>query len=231
MTNQAVTAVIGSPSMSRVFTATAQDGQYNNLNDSVTATNLGLTMPQRQISYICATMTEGAGLWRIISSQSNQIFAQGFCQKVGYVDAAACRIPTLTVQPDMLFQIYTLPVDATGLESNVLGLVTTNRGVEAFIAQNVVDGVPTEFVSLLSSLGVGDLLFGATIGRIQVAVESGGFLTSAVIVDASGGTTWTGYGNAKLPTAGGTSTLTNGDFMVSIPLKKGFKLNLKTVTA
>ena len=231
MTTQAVTAIIGSMNMSRVFTATATDGVYNNLNDSVTATNLGLTMPNRQISYVCATMTSGAALWRIISSQTNQIFRQGICSKVGYVDAEACRIPPLTVQPDMLFQIYTLPVDATALESNVLGIVTTNRGQEAFVATNSVDNANTEFVSLLSSLGVGDLLFGATISRIQVAVESGGFLTSAIIVDASGGTTWTGYGNAKLPTAGGTSTQTNGDFMVSIPLKKGFKLNLNTVTA
>ena len=229
--SQAVTAVIGSMNMSRVFTATSPNSSYVNLNDSVTATNLGLTMPNRQINYVCATMTEGAGLWRIISSQSNQIFAQGFCQKVGFVDAAACRIPTLTVMPDMLFQIYTLPVDASALESNVLGIVTTNRGQEAFIAQNSVDNSNTEFVSLLSSLGVGDLLFGATISRIQVAVESGGFLTSAIVVDASGGTQWTGYGNAKLPTAGGTSTMTNGDFMVAIPLKKGFKLNLNTVTA
>ena len=72
--------------MTRVMNATSTDGQFNNLNVSVTATNLGLTLPGRSINYVCATMTEGAGLWRIISSQSNQIFAQGFCQKVGYVD-------------------------------------------------------------------------------------------------------------------------------------------------
>ena len=217
--------------MSRVFSATATDGQYNNLNDSVTATNLGLTMPGRVINYVCATMTEGAALWRIISSQTNQIYRQGFCSKVGFVCPSECMIPNLTVAPDMLFQIYSLPVDASALESNVLGLVTTSRGVEAFIAQNSVDNSNTEFVSLLSSLGVGDLLFGSTMTNVRVAVESGGSLTSAIVVDAAGGTTWTGYGSTKLPTAGGKSGLTNGDFMVAIPLKKGFKLNLNTQTA
>jgi len=230
MTTQAVSCVIGNPSMTRVFNATATDGQYNNLNDSVTATNLGLTMPGQQISYICATMTSGAALYRIISSQSNVIYRQGFCSKVGFVDPAECMIAPLTVQPDMLLQIYSLPVDATALESNVLGLITTNRGVEAFIAQNVVDAVPTEFTSLLSGLGVGDLLFGATMTRIRVAVESGGSLTSAVVVDAAGGTQWTGLGSTKLPTAGGTSTLVNADLMTNIGLKKGFKLNLQTIT-
>jgi hypothetical protein len=229
--SQAVTAIIGNGTMSRVFTATGADNAYSNLNDSVTATNLGLTMPGQTINYICGTMTEGVAIGRIISSQSNTIYRQFVCSKVGYVDAAECRIQPLVIQPDMLLQIYSMPLDASALESNVLGLITTNRGVEAFIAQNSIDNSNTEFVSLLSSLGVGDLLFGATMSRIQVAVESGGFLTSAIVVDASGGTQWTGYGNAKLPTAGGTSTQMNGDFMVSIPLKKGFKLNLNTVTA
>jgi hypothetical protein len=231
LTIQSVSAIIGNPSMTRVFSATATDGIYNNLNDSVTSTNLGLTMPNRSINYVCATMTEGCGIWRIISSQTNQIYRQGFCSKVGFVDPAECMIPALTVMPDMLFQIYTLSLDGTALQSNSLGIITTNRGREAFIAEGSIDAIPKEFTSLLSGLGVGDLLFGTTMSRVEVAVESGASLTSIILVDASGGTQYTGYGSTKLPTAGATSGHTNGDFITAIPLKKGFVLNLVTTTA
>jgi len=231
MSTQAVTSIIGNPSMTRVFSATATDGQFNNLNDQTTQTNLGLTMPGRSINYVCATMTSGCGIWRIISSQTNQIFRQGFCSKVGFVDPAECMIPALTVAPDMLFQIYTLSVDGTALQSNSLGIITTNRGREAFITTGSIDAVPKEFTSLLSGLGVGDLLFGANMTRVEVAVESGASLTSIAVVDASGGTQYTGYGSTKLPTAGATSGHTNGDFPTAIPLKKGFVLNITTVTA
>ena len=59
MTTQAVAASIGNPSMSRLFSATATDGQYNNLNDTVTSTAIGLSMPGRSVNYVCATVTAG----------------------------------------------------------------------------------------------------------------------------------------------------------------------------
>lgn len=231
MTTQDVTAIIGNPSMTRVFSATATDGQYNNLTDSVTTTALGLTMPGQVVSYICATYTSGLAVWRIISSQTNQIYRQGFCSQAGYVEQDACRIPSLTVAPDMLFQIYPLASDGTANQSNVLALVTTNRGVEAFSVTDAVDNAYTPLTALISGLGIGDLLFGATLQNVKVMQEDGGKLSSITLVDAASGTQYTGYGSTRLPSAGATSGQYNGDFMFSVPLQKGWVLNAQVISA
>ena len=231
MTTQAVAASIGNPNMSRLFSATATDGQYNNLNDTVTSTAIGLSMPGKTINYVCATVTAGVGIWRIISSQTNRIFAQGFTSQITYVDPVECQISPLAIQPDMLFQIYCQPVDATAQQTNSVALVTSTRGVEAFFKTDVPDGTATELVSVISGLGVGDLLFGSTIKNVRVQLEGGATLTSISFIDASGGTQYTGYGSTRLPDAGGSSTHYNGDYLLNIPVQKGWKLNETTVSA
>lgn len=231
MSTQAVEAVIGNPNMTRVFSTTATDGQYNNLTDSVTSTALGLTMPGQSISYVCATYAAGNAIWRIISSQTNQIYRQGFASQSGYVDPAACKIAPLVVAPDMLFQVYSLAVDSTAAESNALALVQTNRGVEAFVGTNVPDSTATELTALISGLGVGDLLFGATLMNVKVQVEDSGKLTGITLLDAASGTQYTGRGSTRLPSAGGTSGQYNGDFMFSVPLQKGWKLKTEQISA
>lgn len=231
MTTQAVAASIGSPAMSRLFSTTATDGQYNNLNDTITSTAIGLSMPGRSINYVCATVTAGCGLWRIISSQTNQIYRQGFTSLVGFVNPEQCMIQPLAVQPDMLFQIFSLAVDGTAQQTNSVAIVTSNRGQEAFFKTDVPDNTATEMVSVISGLGVGDLLFGATINRVCVQLENGASLTSITFIDASGGTQYTGYGSTRLPDAGGTSTMKNASFPLAIPVQKGWKLNETTVSA
>ena len=215
--------------MSRLFNATATDGQYTNLNGTITATALGLTMPGKSINYVCATVTNGAGLWRIISSQSNQIFRQGFTSQVGFVDPERCMIPALAIQPDMIFQIFSLPL-ADPTNTNSVALVTSNRGVEAFFKTAVVDATATEMVSVISGLGVGDLLFGANIQRVCVQLEGGASLTSVTFIDASGGTTYTGLGGTRLPDAGGWSTMKNASFPLAIMVQKGWKMNETTIS-
>ena len=217
--------------MSRLFSATATDGQYNNLNGTITSTALGLTMPNRSINYVCATITAGAGLWRIISSQTNQIFRQGFTSQVTYVDPESCMIPALTIQPDMIFQIFSLAVDATAQQTNSVAIVTSSRGQEAFFKTDVVDATATEMVSVISGLGIGDLLFGSTIQRVCVQLEGGATLTSLAFIDASGGTQYTGFGSTRLPDAGGTSTMKNASFPLAIPVQKGWKMMETTVSA
>ncbi len=231
MTTVDTQSVIGNPRMSRVFSASSTDGQYNNQTDSVTTTAIGLSMPNQTINYVCATQATGLGVWRLISSTTNKIFRQGFTSKTGYVCPASCVIPAIAIQPDMLFQIYTLADDATANQSNCLALVDTNRGREAFVATDVPDSTATELKSLISDLGVGDLLFGATLNQVAVSGEAGMALTSITILDASSGTQYTGYGSYRLPTAGGKSALTNGVFPMAIPLSKGWKLKATTVTA
>ena len=67
--------------------------------------------------------------------------------------------------------------------------------------------------------------------NVAVQGEAGMFLTSINLLDASSGTVMTQSGSVRLPTAGGKSAMTNGVFNMSIPLQKGFKLQLTTVTA
>ena len=120
MTTVVTSTVIGNPRMSRVFTATATDGQYNNANDSVTSTAIGLSMPGQTISYVQASQATGLGVWRIMSSTTNQIFRQGFTAKTGFICPASSSIPPLAIASDMLFQVYTLADDATASQSNAL---------------------------------------------------------------------------------------------------------------
>ena len=225
------TSVIGNTSMSRVFSAASVDQTYSNQTDSVTGTAIGLSMPNQTISYICATTASGTGLWRIISSTTNTIHRQGIVSKTNYVDNSECQIAPLRIASDMLFQIYVQPDDATANESNMVALVYSNRGVEAFQATNATDTVNAPLVSIISGLGVGNLLFGATISKIEVAGEFGMALNNLNVVDAAGGTQYTGYGNYRLPTAGGTSTQTNGVFPMSIQVQKGWVVNANATTA
>jgi hypothetical protein len=227
----ATSAVIGNPSMSRVFSGTSTDGQYNNQNDSVTETAIGLSMPNQTINYIQASQATGLGVWRIISSTTNQIVRQGFTSKTGYTCPVSNQIAPLAIKSDYLFQVYTLADDATGTQSNALALITSNRGVEAFVATDIPDSTATEITALISGLGVGDLLFGATLTNVAIQGEAGMFLTSINLLDASSGTVMTQSGSVRLPTAGGKSAMTNGVFNMSIPLQKGFKLQCTTVTA
>jgi hypothetical protein len=231
MTSQATNSTLGNSRMSRIFTVTATDAQYSNAIDSVTSTALGLSMPNQTISFVASTQAAGLGIWRIISSQTNLIKRQGFCSIAGYSNPAECQIAPYKVQPDDLFQVYTLPLDATANQSNVLALVTSNRGREAFVANDVVDATATSLTSILSGLGAGDLLFGSTITRVEVQQEQGGFLGSLRFIDPAGGTNWVGYGSQRLPTAGGQSNLTNGVFNVSIPMQKGAKMQVMVTTA
>ena len=112
MTTQATTSSVGNARMSRLMTATSTDGSYTNQTESVTSSSLGLSMPNQTIDYVCSNYAAGLGVWRIISSQTNVIKRQGFMSLTGYNDYASCRIAPYKIQPDDLFQCYTLAVDA-----------------------------------------------------------------------------------------------------------------------
>ena len=227
----ATTSVIGNQTFSRVFSATSVDSTYSNQNDSVTSTAIGLSMPNATINYVCSTTAAGTGLWRIISSTTNMIHRQGIVSKTGFVEPSECMIAPLVIKSDMLFQIYVQPDSITPGATNSVALVYSNRGVEAFQCVGSVDTVATPIVSVISGLGVGNLLFGANISKIEVATDFGATLNEITVIDATSGTNFTGYGNVRLPTAGGTSTKTNGVFPMAITVQKGWVVNLNTLSA
>ncbi len=68
----------------------------------------------------------------------------------------------------------------------------------------------TQLTALISGLGVGDLLFGATMTNVAIQGEAGMFLTNITVLDAASGTVMTQTGSVRLPTAGGKSAMTNG---------------------
>ena len=231
MSTQASNSTVGNASMSRIFNVTATDQQYNNTLDTVSSTALGLAMPGQVITFIQSNYAAGVGVWRIISSQTNQIKRQGFMSVAGYSNPNECQITPYKVQPDDLFQVYTDIADATTDQSTVLALITSSRGVEAFTATNIADSTATNLTSLISGLGLGDLLFGSTVTQIAVQEEDGGTLSNIQIVDAAGGTQFTGYGTHRMPTAGGQSNLNNGVFNVSFGVEKGWNLKVATISA
>ena len=231
MTTQATNTTLGNAQISRSFTNTNTDGAYGNTTDSVSAVSAGLSMPNVTITYVCSTMTAGCGTWRILNTTTNKIMRQGLMQIASYVDYEACQIPAYRLQNDDVFQVFTYALDATANQSNVIALVTSTRGVEAFGATDVVDSTSTALTSLVSGLGMGDLLFGNTITNVDVQQESGGSLNRITIKRADGGTQWIGFGNFRLPTAGGTSTMTNGDFPMSIGVSQGWALECTVATA
>jgi hypothetical protein len=176
-------------------------------------------------------MAAGCGTWRILNTTTNKIMRQGLMSLAGIVDYEACRIFPYALKNDDVFQVFTYALDATANQSNIIALVTSGRGVEAFGATDVVDSTSTALTSLVSGLGMGDLLFGQTITNVDVQQESGGQLNRVTIKRADGGTQWIGFGNWRLPTAGATSTMTNGDFPMSIGVSQGWSLECTVVTA
>jgi len=224
-------SVIGNPSFSRVFSASSTESQYYNQDDSVTGTAIGLSMPNATISYVCATTEIGTGLWRIISSTTNMIHRQGIISKSKFVDPSECMIKPLVIKSDMLFQIYVQPDALDAGKTNSVALVYSNRGVEAFQCVDSADGFPKPLVSVISGLGVGNLLFGASISKIEVACDFGASLDTITVIDATSGTQLTGFGSVRLPTQGGTSTQTNGVFPMAITVQKGWVVNLNTTSA
>lgn len=231
MTTQASNTTIGNNSVSRVFNVTATDGQYNNATDTVSSTALGLALPGVTINFIQSTYAGGVGVWRIISSQTNLIKRQGFMSVASYVNPSEGQIPPYTIQPDDLFQVYTDIADATANQSTVLALITSSAGQEAFSGTDIVDATASPLTSIISGLGIGDLLFGKTVSQVAIQEEDGGSLGNITFIDAAGGTQYTGYGTHRLPTAGGQSNLTNGVFNVSIPVQKGWSLKVKVTSA
>jgi hypothetical protein len=230
MTTQAVSCIVGNARMSRVFSATATDSQYNNLIDSTTSTAIGLTLSGQTITYLCGTYAAGAAIGRIISSQTNVVKRQFICSDAGLVDPAECMIQPYVVAPDDLLQIYSVVVNGTANKTNVLGLITSNRGVEPFISMATTDSTLTPMTSIISGLGLGDLLFGATLLNVAISCEDGASLTNITLVNAASGTDITQQGSVRGSTGGAMNLKTNGSFNMSYPVQKGYVLNCTTIT-
>jgi len=233
MSTQAIVATVGNGTMSRTFSDTATDGQFDNniLTDDVAQTNLGLVMPTATINNVGVEYTAGSCLWRIQSSQTLLVKRYGFAAKSGQTCYKSGMIQPYRIAPDDILTVYPLAVNADTNKGTVLGWLQTSRGFEAFGHNDLTSGNATEIKTLVNNQSIGDYAFNAVLNGISLQAEDGTSIAKVEIIDQVGGTIWTAYGEPRLPTAGGKGSYYNFSASgLSIPILKGYALKV-TVTA
>jgi len=233
MTSQSVKAIVGNASMSREFSATATDGVFetNNLVSAQSGVNLGLEMPGQTITSVQATYTDACGLFRIRDSVSNQTSRYGFATQAGYTCSKSAQIPAYVVKSTDLLQMYTKALNSTPNDSEVLAWVITNAGPEPFGVTTTADDTLTEMVSLITGQSLGDFAFGKRLQKVCIQTETGSNLNKVTVIDQTGGTVWQAFGNHREPGGRGANAYMNGEFMVSIPVQKGFTIKVAVTSA
>jgi hypothetical protein len=234
MSTQAITAIVGNNSMSKSFSDTATDGQYdgNILLDDLGSNPLGILMPNTTINHVAVVYTAGACAWRIIDSVTLQVKRRGWGSLTGYSDYAQSKIQPYTIKKTDTLQVFPIAVDATSSQSAVLAWVTTNGGTELYNAADIPDNTATAITTAVNGQGIGDSAFGQTVTGISVQVEDGGTCKEVTITDNAGGVVYTAYGTKRGLTAGSRSNYYNIDLTgLNIRISKGFILKVKTVSA
>ena len=234
MTTQAITAIVGNSRMSKTFSDTSTDSQWdsNIMLDDLGNNPLGILMPGVTINHVCVVYTGGACAWRIIDSVTLQVKRRGWASLTGYSDYNQCQIQPYTIQKTDTLQIYPVAVDATANQSHILAWVTSNSGTELYSVGDVVDNTPTAIVTAVNNQGIGDSIFGQTMTSMSVQVEDGGTLKEVTVTDSAGGVIYTAYGTKRGLTPGSRSNYYNINLKgLNIPVSKGYILKVKTVTA
>lgn len=234
MTTQSITAIVGNSSLSKTFSDTSTDGQWdgNILVDDLSSNPIGILMPGMRINYVAVTYASGLCAWRIIDSVTLQVRRQGWASLTGYSDADQNMIMPYIIQPTDTLQVYPLAVDATAGESNVLAWVTANGKTELYSAVNVADSTPTALTTVVNGQGIGDSIFGQSIQAVSAQVEDGGTLREITITDNTGGVIYTNYGTKRGITPGSRSNYFNIELEnLSIPVSKGFILKADVLSA
>jgi len=234
MTTQAVTATVGGPTFSKIFTDTATDDKWDgNVGlDSLSSQSLGILIPGAQINNVCATYTAGAMAWRIQNAQTLQVQRRGWGSKVGNSCYKSCMIAPYTVNPNDIITFYPMAVDATANDTSVLAWVTTSKGTELFSVQTTADNTATAMTSVVNGQSLGDMFFGSRLLSIEVVGEDGATINSMQVLDNQGGVIWSALGNTRMPTAGGTTMYYNlkADGL-NLPVGKGSVLNVLATSA
>lgn len=232
MSTQTTLAIVGNNQMSKVFSGTATDGAWTNIQDSLSSSNLGILIPSAMINRVAANYTQGCGAWRIINAQTLAVSRRGWASRMGYNCYKSNEIPVHRVGPNEIIQVYTRPVDATSNKSNIIAWIHTSKGTELYEKLAVADNTATEMKTALQDQTLGDAAFNSTLTSMSFQVEDGGKLTMVEIIDSAGGTIYTATGNFRLQSTGGTSAYYNFDASgLGIVIGKGFSLKVTTVTA
>ena len=232
MTTQTASVALSNNQMSKIFTGTATDGVWTNLQDSLSQTNLGILIPNAMINRAIGTYAEGVGAYRIINAQTLAVSRRGWLSEDGYSCYSSGAIAPHRVAPNEIVQAYTQPVDATAGQVNAIAWIHTTKGTELYQALAVEDAELTEMSTALQSQSIGDAAFNSNMTGISIQLENGGKLISLSLYDSAGGLIWNLPANYRMPTAGGTSLYYNFKAEgLSIPIGKGFTFKITTKSA
>jgi len=236
LTTQAVSAVVANANMARVFNGTITDGVvFNtaNLTDSLASQNLGILIPNQTIDQVQMTYgTSGLGQWRIFDSISQKVSRVGFLSNINYVCPMETKIAPYQVKKTDLIQCFIKQTNATTGDTEVMAWLTVDgQQSQSFEVTTAADSTPLALTNSITGVGLGDAFFGKRLNRIQVACETGAFLSEITITDQTGSTVWRAGGSTRLPTAGGKSTQVNLDIPCSIMVEKGWTIQASTITA
>jgi len=231
MTTQAVSITTGNNSFSKIFEDSATDGVWsgNVLLDTISDQSIGILIPRSTLSWVQPEYEGGLMAWRLQNAQTLAVSRFGFGAKATF--NGKIMIPPVQVSPNDILTAYPLPIDATANKSNALAWVTTTKGIELMEALAVTDSTPTEMKTAVNAQTIGDAFFNSTLLSIAVQIEDGATLDRVEIVDNLGGVQMTLQGNVRGQTPGSRSNYVNLECgNLSVPIGKGFKLNVVTVS-
>ncbi len=233
MTTQATTITTGNASFSKIFTDASTDGVWsgNVLLDTISNQSLGILIPNAVLSFAQAEYESGCMAYRIQNAQTLAVSTYGFGALAGQNDAASAVIPSVRVSPNDILTVFPLAKDSTPNQSNALAWVTTSKGIELMTATGVPDSTATQLKTAVNDQTLGDAFFNSTLSKICVQLEDDAQLDRIEIVDNMGGVQMTIQGGYRGTTASSRSNYFNLEAMgLQVPIGKGFKLNVVTVS-
>ena len=210
MTTQGVSITTGNGSMSKIFTLSATDGQWdgNVLTDSISSQSIGILIPNAPLTFAQANYEAGVMAWRLQNAQTLAVKARGLGVLSGQDCFESQGIAPVTVGQNDILTVYPNPAASAG-QTNSLAWIQTSKSTELFTATGASDGVATNMVSAVNSQTLGDLFFGSTLQRIWIQVQDGASLDKVEILDEMGGVVMTIQGGERGATGSSRSNAYN----------------------
>ena len=199
MSTQAVTAIVGNSRMSKGFSVTATDGQWdgNIMVDDIGSNPIGILIPGTTIDKVCVQYTAGWSAWRIIDSNTMVVKRRGLGALASYTDNQYCAIQPYTIQKTDTLQVFSMAVDATANQSNVMAWIQAAGSTELYYGTDIADSTATAITTAVNQQGVGDSIFGSTIQSITAQAEDGATITNVQLYDQAGGLVYQAYGTKR----------------------------------
>ena len=228
MTTQGTQVTVGNQRMSKIFTLTATDGQWdgNVLTDSISSQSIGILIPNTPINYAAAEYEAGGMAWRLQNAQTLLVKSRGFANASGLDCFESQQIPPVTVGQNDILTVYPVAAGAA-TKTNTLAWIQTSKSTELFRAMEAADNTATAMTSAVNSQTLGDLFFGSTLQRVWVQVQDGAALNYVDIVDEMGGVVMTLQGGKRGAVLGAKSNQYNLYALnLGIPIGKGWSIRV-----